>query len=442
MGGGGSKVVDVSTLPTVVIVGGGYAGIQLARQLDRHFFVVLIDRKDHFLHKIALLRATVQPERAAHSLLSYARLLTNGVFIQGYVDRIDRSSVHIAGYQSSIPFDVLVVATGSSYAFPARVSRPMRSMALPAFETINKQLLQAQSVLVIGGGAVGVELAAEVATDFPSKKVTLVHSHEWLGVDGLPDKYYKLLLSQLDNLHINLVRNDRVIIPGDVSETLKAQDELYWKQTRTWSTERGASIEADLTFFTTGTKLNSRIVASSTTAPFVAAAVVTDKGELQVNKHFQVAGYSNVYAIGDIANAESQKVAFRAGKQAEYLSKHLPTLVKQGGSTTGVPEYVPEGPAMFLSVGRNAGAGTLNGSVFPSFIVKFIKSKDVFIGKSKGDLNLKKNDRPDVALGGGDVKERVDKLVSKLRINATDAQRMVEGRQEDDGLSAGGVDYV
>ena len=442
MGGSGSKVVDVSPLPTLVIVGGGYAGISLAGQLDSKFFVVLIDRKDHHLHKIALLRSTVQPDRAAQSLNSYARLLTNGVFIQGYVDRIERNSVHIAGYESSIPFDALVVATGSSYAFPARVSKPVRAMALPAFDVVNQQLQQAQSVLVIGGGAVGVELAAEVATDFPNKKVTLVHSHEWLGASGLADKYYKLLLSQLDKLHINLIRNDRVVIPGDVAETLKAQDELYWKQRRTWSTEKGQTIEADITFFTTGTRLNNRIVTSASAAPFVATSAVTTKGELSVNKHFQVDGYTNIYAIGDISSAETAKVAYRAGKQAEHLAKHLPTLVKQNGSTAGVPEYTPDGPGLFLSVGRNMGAGTMDGSVFPSFIVKFIKSKDMFISKTRGDLKLKKGDRPDVVLRSDEVRGKVDRLVNKLKLPASEAQRMVQGSSVDDGLSAGGYDHL
>ena len=442
MGGSGSKVVDVSGLPTVVIVGGGYAGIQLAAQLDRHFFVVLIDRKDHFLHKVALLRATVQPDRAAQCLLSYARLLTNGVFIQGYVDRIERNSVHIAGYESSIAFDALVVATGSSYAFPARVSRPLRAMALPAFDTINQQLQRAQSVLVVGGGAVGVELAAEVATDFPDKKVTLVHAHEWLGVDSLPDKYYKLVLSQLDKLHVNLLRNDRLVIPADVADTLKAQDELYWKQKRTWSTEHGQSVDADITFFTTGTRLNNRIVASATSAPFVAASAISPRGELIVNSHCQVSGYTNIYAIGDISSLESQKVAIRSGNQATYLGKHLPTLVRQSGSTSGVPEYVADGPLLFMSMGRGMGAGTKDGSVFPSFMVKLIKSKDMFVAKNRGDMKLRKGDRPDVSLSGDEVRARVEKLMSKLKIGEGEAQRMVEGKAVDDGLAAEGVDHV
>ena len=440
MGGSGSKRVDVAPLQTVVIVGGGYAGIQLAAALDSRYFVVLIDRKDHFVHKIALLRATVQPDRAAQCLLSYARLLTNGVFIQGYVDRIERASVHVAGYEASIPFDALVVATGSSYAFPARVSRPLRSAALPAFDAVNAQLQQAQSVLVVGGGAVGVELAAEVATDFPDKKVTLVHAHDWLGADSLPDKYNELVLSQLDKLRVNVIRSDRLVIPGDVADALRAQDELYWKQRRTWQTANGQSVDADLTFFTTGTKLNNRVTASATASPF--AAATNGKGELIVNKHFQVQGFTNVFALGDIASAESQKLAYRAGEQVKWLSKHLPALMRQDGATTGIPEYVPDGPLLFLSIGRGMGAGTKDGSVFPSFVVKLVKSKDVFIGKSRGDMRLKKSDRPDVALSAGEVQARVGKLASKLRISETEAQRMVEGKAVDDGLSAEGVDHV
>ena len=69
--------------PVVLIVGGGYAGIECAKALDRtkQFFVILIDRKSYFLHIVASLRATVERDFSQKILIPYDRLLTNGTNI-------------------------------------------------------------------------------------------------------------------------------------------------------------------------------------------------------------------------------------------------------------------------------------------------------------------------------------------------------------------------
>jgi NADH dehydrogenase FAD-containing subunit len=45
--------------PVVVVLGGGYAGVQVARPLDDLADVVLVEPKDHFVHNVAALRALV-----------------------------------------------------------------------------------------------------------------------------------------------------------------------------------------------------------------------------------------------------------------------------------------------------------------------------------------------------------------------------------------------
>ena len=58
-------------------------------------------------------------------------------------------------------------------------------------------------MLVIGGGAVGLEVAGEVATDFPEKQVTLVHSGKAL-LDTYPPRLGSLVLSQLQQLGVKV----------------------------------------------------------------------------------------------------------------------------------------------------------------------------------------------------------------------------------------------
>jgi pyruvate/2-oxoglutarate dehydrogenase complex dihydrolipoamide dehydrogenase (E3) component len=78
-----------------------------------------------------------------------------------------------------VPYDFLVIATGSSYPSCAAIKcTDDFSMVATAYHTLSKQetarMSLASRVLVIGGGIVGMELVAEVAMAFPDVHVTLV----------------------------------------------------------------------------------------------------------------------------------------------------------------------------------------------------------------------------------------------------------------------------
>jgi NADH dehydrogenase FAD-containing subunit len=230
--------------------------------------------------------------------------------------------------------------------------------------------------------------------------------------------------SQLDRLHVDVLSEQRAIIPDDVKEKLNQGDLLYLEEKRTFRTSAGKDIAADLTFFTTGTRLNSGALSSG---PF--ASILTTRGELPVNDQLQVRGYSNIFAIGDISGRESGKLAKRAGDQAKYLGKHLPQVHQQRGDVTGIPAYAPAPHGLFISLGRKGGAGELAGSVFPVFLVKMIKSGDMLVGKFRGDLGLKKT-APDARLDltPQEVQEKAVRLAKACKISENDAQRLVKGQ--------------
>lgn len=62
----------------VVVIGGGYAGVRLAKRLDATANVTLVDRKEVFFHRIASLRAGVRPEWTVTPFIPYDRLLRHG----------------------------------------------------------------------------------------------------------------------------------------------------------------------------------------------------------------------------------------------------------------------------------------------------------------------------------------------------------------------------
>ena len=82
--------------PTVVVVGGGYGGITVAKALDETSNVVLVEPKDAFMHNIAALRALVDPTWLPRIFLPYAGLLTNGRVVRDRAVMVDPHRVATA----------------------------------------------------------------------------------------------------------------------------------------------------------------------------------------------------------------------------------------------------------------------------------------------------------------------------------------------------------
>jgi len=179
-----------STRPIVVILGGGYAGVTLARLLDEsnRCFVILVDRKEFFLHSVATPRALVAKNYAQRVMIPYDRLLNNGVVIHGVVQSITPRAVMLYGRPAPITFDFLCIATGASYNFPFKIEQPITHAAaaapqqsppdveapqplfmldtLSAYSALYDAVLSAKRVLIVGGGCVGVETAGELIARF------------------------------------------------------------------------------------------------------------------------------------------------------------------------------------------------------------------------------------------------------------------------------------
>jgi len=78
-----------SSRPSVVVVGGGYGGINAAKALDDIADVTLVDPTEAFVHNVAAWRALVEPEWLDRIFLPYEHLLANGRFVR------DRAAVWI-----------------------------------------------------------------------------------------------------------------------------------------------------------------------------------------------------------------------------------------------------------------------------------------------------------------------------------------------------------
>src|ERR1700733_6601747 len=102
--------------PAVVVVGGGYAGVNVAKALDDVADVVLVEPKDAFQHNVAALRALADPAWVPRIFLPYDRLLARGRVVADRAVKGEPGQVTLASGEQ-LAADYIVLATGSAHPF-------------------------------------------------------------------------------------------------------------------------------------------------------------------------------------------------------------------------------------------------------------------------------------------------------------------------------------
>ncbi|MFD0200255.1 MULTISPECIES: FAD-dependent oxidoreductase [Saccharothrix] len=131
---------------TVAIIGEGYGGAAA---------------RDAFVNAAGSLRTVTRPEWAGHMFFPFDTLLTRGTVIRDRAVSVDPGGVAL-GSGRHVEADYLVLATGSSYAYPAKPVADSVGDALDDFRRTHEELAGADRVLTLGAGPVGLELAATV----------------------------------------------------------------------------------------------------------------------------------------------------------------------------------------------------------------------------------------------------------------------------------------
>jgi NADH dehydrogenase FAD-containing subunit len=167
------------TLKRVLVIGGGYGGTAIVKALDTNFDVTLIEKRERFFHNSGSLRAAVDAQWLRKLFIPYDHLLKHGRIVNSKVVEANPEEVVLEDGQR-LKFDYLVLATGSSYPFPAKMASDKVTEAETAVRIVNERIEQAKSILLIGAGPVGIELAGEIASLYPGKPITLMDPGERL----------------------------------------------------------------------------------------------------------------------------------------------------------------------------------------------------------------------------------------------------------------------
>ena len=350
--------------PTVVVVGGGYGGVAVAKALDEKADVVLVEPKDAFMHNVAALRALVDPSWLPTIFFPYDGLLAHGRVVRDRAVAVDPGRVVTASGEEIVA-DYVVLATGSSYPFPAKSDLADTEATQQQVRAVHRSLSSADRVLLLGAGPVGIELAGEIKHVWPGKSVTLVDmAGEVLGGSFKPELRAELK-RQLDELGVEVLLSSR--LRGDPPT---GAGELG---TFTVTTDQGTLVTADIWFRCFGVTPNSQYLGEQ-----LLAARRPD-GYIEVGPTLQVTGHDRVFALGDLSTADAKMAGF-AGRQAATVAANITALVA-GRSASELAAYQSVGPALVVPVGPSGGAGQLPGQdniVGPGTVAE-LKGRDMMV---------------------------------------------------------------
>ncbi|KAI3982602.1 hypothetical protein MKX01_031341 [Papaver californicum] len=347
----------------IVVVGGGIGGALAAKSLQSDADVVLIDPKEYFEITWAGMRAKVEPSVAERMVMKHRDYFTNGRLVMSSAVGATEMEILTADGES-IPYDYLVIATGHNDSFPKT-----KSERIEQYQAEYNKIESADSILIIGGGPSGVELAGELAVDFPGKKVTLVHSRQRL-LDFVGPKASKKALNWL------ISRKVEVILGQSVD--LKSHSD----GDKTFKTSTGETILADIHFLCVG-----RPLASSWMKDSVFEEALDAQGRVMVDKHLRVKGHKNVFAIGDITDIPEMKQGYLAQEHALLTAKNI-KLLMDGGKESKLRSYKAGSDMAIISLGRREALAQFPFATLIGCFPGLIKSKDLFIGKTRKTMGV------------------------------------------------------
>ncbi|TXT04936.1 hypothetical protein VHUM_04019 [Vanrija humicola] len=349
----------LSTLSNVVVVGASYVGVHAAQQLAAILpvthRVVLVEPHSHFHHLFAFPRFAVTPSHEHKAFIPYTGVFGQDANVNKAAHEVVQARVVALTPgraeldrewegRSHIPFDYVVVATGTRLRPPGTVQSDDKRAGVAYFQDYQAKVQKAGSIVLIGGGAVGIQMATDLKELYPDKDITLVHSRDKV-MPRFDAKFHDIIEERFNELGIRLITNSRVVIPeGGFPED---------GSTFTVDLVDGEKLQAQLVIPATGQTPNNELVRD---LPESSPNSILNpaNGFIRVNPtlQFKDPAYPNFFAVGDIADTGAHKAARPGAGQAEAAARNIVSLI-QGKTPTETITISPAGIHLTLGLEKS-----------------------------------------------------------------------------------------
>ena len=376
---------DMETKKTVVVVGGGFAGLNLAKNLDEKLFdVILVDKLNHhqfqpLFYQVAA--SQIEPSNISFPFRHIFRKKKNVYIRLAETLSIDTPNNTITTTIGDFKYDYLVLAMGcktnffgnnkiKKHAYTLKTTYDaitIRNHILQTFEDIisakedKKEALL--NIVIVGAGPTGVELAGAFAE---------------IKRQILPKDYPRIDFSKLSIILIDAAKNTL----NNMSDNAKQASQKYLEKmgvkilTETFvNTYDGEVLE-----LSTGKTIKTKTLiwaagVTGNTVEGLPKEAMTRGSRIKVDRINKVFGCENIFAIGDIAFMETPKyphghpqLANVAINQGSNLAQNLKKIVEQ--KTTTAYEYKNFGTMATIS--QNRAVVDLDFVKFKGFFAWFI----------------------------------------------------------------------
>jgi len=340
----------INDLPKIVIIGAGFAGINLVKKLkDKPVQIILLDKHNYhqfqpLLYQVAI--SGLEPDSIVTPIRKLFKTRHNLIYRMANVEHIDAKKNRLQTDIGYIDYDYLVIATGSKTNFYNAENIKKNSIGLKNInDAINIRSWMLQNLelavegcniaeketltnfVIVGGGPAGVEMAGALAefkkyllsNDYPEidcklMKIYLIQASDRI-LPMMSEKSSEKALSVLRKLGIQVLLNSRVqdydgeivsIVSANKPEVLRAKN-MIW----------AAGVKGNIILgLEESTIVQNRFI---------------------VNEYNQIKTYDNIFAIGDIAAMISDQnpkghpmVAQAAIQQGKALAENIVSKIEKG----------------------------------------------------------------------------------------------------------------
>ncbi|GMM35738.1 hypothetical protein DASC09_030630 [Saccharomycopsis crataegensis] len=250
-------------------------------------------------------------------------------FIQGYVTNLQSNSVSYSRNKlikkdtpqefitpvdgpklAAFDFDYCILASGRGRAWPLDPVASNREELTVEMDQFSTKITNADDITVVGGGAVGVEVAGEIKASHPSKNVTLIHPHPNVPPEPtLSNSYKSSLMEKIKEVGINLRLNTRI------------RDEVIKNNKTILTTTNGDEITTDLNIWCNYHKNNIKYLENDLFKDSLNQDEITVSDFLQVKTPNQT--FEHIFAAGDLPKLGIIKKAGGAMRLASISAANL-----------------------------------------------------------------------------------------------------------------------
>lgn len=331
----------------VVILGGGFCGALAAKRFDRRKDVelVLVTKRDFFEYTPSVHKLLTEPGYAKRIRVPYRNFLKRATIVTDTLLQVMPDYVETES--GRIPFDYLIVSTGIDY--PVRLENKKGVFPVSSGEwalKAAKPLSEAKHVLVVGGGLIGAEVAGEIATKCPEKRLTVIHPPDRL-LERNPPKASAFAKRFLEKRRADIRFGEKVV---------EQKDDRF-------ITDKGRELHADIAFWCAGIRINPWFMKGFPDSVF------TERKALRVNDYLQLDGFPNIFVGGDINSVPEEKTAHNAERHARLMVKNILALA-QGKKRKA---YKPHSSPLLISLGDTCSLLTFKKWSFAGRIPAFMK---------------------------------------------------------------------